>query len=94
MQSFDEALTAGVPLVGIPMLADQWYNVERYASLKIGAGLLMEKLTEDLLANAINTVIDDPKYDILYGNCTVTLSITKCGIKDAVLQDFYVTQIG
>lgn len=61
LQSFDEALTAGVPIVGIPMLADQWYNVERYASLKIGVALLMEDLTEDILANAINTVIIDPR---------------------------------
>lgn len=61
LQSFDEAMIGGVPLVGIPMLGDQWYNVERYASLRIGVALLMEELTEDILVNAVNTVIDDPR---------------------------------
>lgn len=60
MQSFDEALAGGVPLVGIPMLGDQWYNVERYISLKIGVGI-SEDLTENSLVDAVNTVIDDPR---------------------------------
>ncbi|KAL0810812.1 hypothetical protein ABMA28_010124 [Loxostege sticticalis] len=59
LQSTDEAITAGVPLIGIPMLGDQWYNVEQYEYHKIGLQVDMETLTEEKLANAINTIIDN-----------------------------------
>ncbi|XP_050356426.1 UDP-glycosyltransferase UGT5-like [Nymphalis io] len=62
LQSTDEALTAGVPLVGIPILGDQWFNVEQYVKFNIGKGLLIDTLTEKQLIDAINTVIKDPSY--------------------------------
>ncbi|KAJ2940642.1 hypothetical protein O0L34_g14750 [Tuta absoluta] len=62
IQSTDEAITAGVPLVGIPMLGDQWYNVEKYVHLKIGVKLDMETLTEEKFKNAITTVINDESF--------------------------------
>ncbi|XP_049881031.1 UDP-glucosyltransferase 2-like [Pectinophora gossypiella] len=62
LQSTDEAITAGVPLVGIPMLGDQWYNTEKYVHLKIGIRLNAESVTEDEFRNAINNVIEDESY--------------------------------
>nr|XP_049706116.1 UDP-glycosyltransferase UGT5-like [Helicoverpa armigera]WRX06264.1 UGT33F2B [Helicoverpa armigera] len=62
LQSTDEAITAGVPMVGIPMLGDQWYNVERYEYHKIGIKVDLETLEEDKLRNAIITVIGDESY--------------------------------
>ncbi|KAJ8708417.1 hypothetical protein PYW07_010542 [Mythimna separata] len=62
LQSTEEAITAGVPLIGIPMFGDQWLNVERYVHHKIGIKLDMETLTEDDLRNAITTVIGDDSY--------------------------------
>ncbi|CAF4941885.1 unnamed protein product [Pieris macdunnoughi] len=62
LQSTDEAITAGVPLVGIPMLGDQWYNVELYEYHKIGQALYMETITEEKLLQAIHTVIDNISY--------------------------------
>ncbi|XP_046972581.1 UDP-glycosyltransferase UGT5-like [Vanessa cardui] len=62
LQSTDEALTAGVPLIGIPMLGDQWFNVEQYVKFNIGKQLAIETMTEEQLMDAIKTVIDDKSY--------------------------------
>ncbi|XP_045520031.1 UDP-glucosyltransferase 2-like [Pieris brassicae] len=62
LQSTDEAINSGVPLIGIPMLADQWYNVEFYEHLKIGIGLDIETITREKLLKAIETVISDKSY--------------------------------
>ncbi|CAH2098363.1 unnamed protein product [Euphydryas editha] len=62
LQSTDEALTAGVPLIGIPMLGDQWYNVERYVKLNIGKGLLMETISKEKLIDTIQTVIENRSF--------------------------------
>ncbi|CAG4992130.1 unnamed protein product [Colias eurytheme] len=62
LQSTDEAITAGVPLVGIPMLGDQWYNVDYYRYHRIGVVLEFETLSVDALDKAINTVVNDKSY--------------------------------
>ncbi|KAL0810822.1 hypothetical protein ABMA28_010134 [Loxostege sticticalis] len=62
IQSTDEAITAGVPLIGIPMLGDQWYNVEQYTYHKIGLRLDMETLSEENFKNAVEEVIKDKSY--------------------------------
>ncbi|XP_041971707.1 UDP-glucosyltransferase 2-like [Aricia agestis] len=62
IQSTDEAITAGVPMVGLPMLADQWYNVEQFVFHGIGKALDIETLNEKDLMEAIKTVIEDKSY--------------------------------
>ncbi|KAJ0171757.1 hypothetical protein K1T71_012520 [Dendrolimus kikuchii] len=62
LQSTDEAISAGVPLIGIPMIADQWYNVEQYVHHKIGARLDMETLTKDKFKDTIQMIIGDESY--------------------------------
>ncbi|CAD0205775.1 unnamed protein product [Chrysodeixis includens] len=62
LQSTDESIAAGIPLIGFPMLADQWFNVEKYEYYKIGIGLDIETVTEESLKNAIKTVIEDESY--------------------------------
>lgn len=57
LQSTDEAIDSAVPLVGIPMLGDQWYNVNKYVELGIGEGLDPFTMTADDLVNAVNKVI-------------------------------------
>lgn len=39
------------------MIADQWYNVEKYVHHKIGLKLDISTLTKEGLINAIETVI-------------------------------------
>ncbi|OWR54293.1 UDP-glycosyltransferase UGT33B1 [Danaus plexippus plexippus] len=62
LQSTDEAINAGVPLIGLPMIADQWYNVEKYVHHKIGLKLDISTLTKEGLINAIETVITNNSY--------------------------------
>lgn len=62
LQSTEEAINAMVPLIGIPMLGDQWYNTEKYVHHKIGVQLDILNMDEKYLKNAIETVINDPRY--------------------------------
>ncbi|XP_050554464.1 UDP-glycosyltransferase UGT5-like [Spodoptera frugiperda] len=62
LQSTDEAIIAGVPLIGIPMFGDQRFNVERYVYHKIGVKLDMDTLTVEEFKNAIETVIGNESY--------------------------------
>ncbi|XP_050356521.1 UDP-glucosyltransferase 2-like isoform X2 [Nymphalis io] len=61
LQSTDEAINAGVPLIGIPMLADQWYNVQKYLRFEIGIQLDITSVTEDEFRNAVVTVAGDKR---------------------------------
>jgi UDP:flavonoid glycosyltransferase YjiC (YdhE family) len=60
------ALAAGVPLVVMPLFADQPQNARRVA--EVGAGVAVEPNRDDLdatvspLREAIRTVLDDPSY--------------------------------
>ncbi|XP_047519265.1 UDP-glycosyltransferase UGT5-like isoform X1 [Pieris napi] len=62
LQSMDEAMNAGIPLIGIPMFGDQWYNVESFEYHKIGLGVELDTITEEQLTTAIGTVINDKSY--------------------------------
>ncbi|CAH2230254.1 jg20003 [Pararge aegeria aegeria] len=62
LQSTDEALTAGVPLIGVPMLGDQWFNVEKYVIHNIGIKLSIETLTDEILKSSIENVIGNTSY--------------------------------
>ncbi|XP_022837626.1 UDP-glucuronosyltransferase 2B19-like [Spodoptera litura] len=62
LQSADEAITAGVPLIGVPMLGDQWYNVEKYVHHGIGLQLDLLSMTEDDFKNAILTIVNNDSF--------------------------------
>ncbi|VVC87817.1 unnamed protein product [Leptidea sinapis] len=62
LQSLEEAINAAVPLIGIPLYADQWYNVEKIVYRKIGLQLEFPELQEEHLKRAIETVLNDTSY--------------------------------
>ncbi|XP_063542107.1 UDP-glucosyltransferase 2-like [Cydia strobilella] len=62
LQSTDETITGGVPVIGIPMLGDQFYNVNKYVVHKIGKKLCFEDLNEDMLGSGIKDVIENKSY--------------------------------
>ncbi|XP_059058836.1 UDP-glucosyltransferase 2-like [Achroia grisella] len=62
LQSTEEAIVAGVPLVGIPLKVDQFGNVENYVRHKIGVKLLLHNFSEETFRDAIYTVLNDNSY--------------------------------
>ncbi|CAG9792443.1 unnamed protein product [Diatraea saccharalis] len=62
LQSTDEAITGEVPLIGIPMFADQWYNVEQYVHHGIGVRVDMETINEYKFRNAIKEILNNDSY--------------------------------
>ena len=59
LQSTDEGISAGVPLLGIPQHWDQWYNAEHYVIHNIGRRITLNDLTEDALRTAIQDILDN-----------------------------------
>ncbi|KAG8268484.1 UDP-glucuronosyltransferase 1-1 [Homalodisca vitripennis] len=57
-----EAIHAGVPTVGIPIFADQPYNIKFAEHRGIGVKHTFNTLSEETIYTAINTVLNNPKY--------------------------------
>ncbi|XP_049859784.1 UDP-glucosyltransferase 2-like [Schistocerca gregaria] len=62
LQSFNEATYYGVPLIGIPFMGDQHYNVEKFVAAEIGYRLQFRHVTKDTVLEAIRTVLGNPRY--------------------------------
>lgn len=61
LQSMEETIDRGVPVVVIPFFGDQTANAEKIESLGIGKRLSLEDLTTETLKKNIFEVIKDPK---------------------------------
>ncbi|XP_075217447.1 UDP-glucosyltransferase 2-like [Lycorma delicatula] len=57
-----EVINAGVPVVGIPMFADQSGNVKSVVNKGIGVEVDYFDITEETFYNAVNKVTSDPSY--------------------------------
>ncbi|APO14006.1 EGT [Plodia interpunctella granulovirus] len=62
VQSTDEAIDSGVPLIGLPMMGDQFFNVKRYTDLGIGIGVDVLNLEREQLERKIVQVVNDDQY--------------------------------
>lgn len=61
LQSTEEALLNGVPLIAIPFIGDQGFNARSIEKLGVGLRLDFQTLTEDKFHSSILEVIKNPK---------------------------------
>ncbi|EZA57757.1 UDP-glucuronosyltransferase 1-9 [Ooceraea biroi] len=58
-----EAIACGVPMIGIPLFADQRININNYVNKKVAISLKsIDDVTEEKLTSALNTILKDPSY--------------------------------
>ncbi|XP_069670446.1 UDP-glucosyltransferase 2-like [Periplaneta americana] len=57
-----EAIYAGVPMVGIPIMADQPFNVKNCVSKGVAVQLDYDSITTENVLKALNNVLHDPSY--------------------------------
>ena len=62
VNSVTEALSAGVPMVVIPIFADQPYSGLRVADLGVGQFIDLPDLTAERIRMAVRAVLDDDRY--------------------------------
>jgi len=61
LQSFQEAVYHGVPMLGIPFFADQKYNAKKIITEEIGLQLPFKEITKQTLLTSINAVLSNTK---------------------------------
>jgi len=61
MQSLQEAVYHGVPMLGIPFFCDQKYNAKKIATEEIGLHLPFEEVTKQTLLTSINDILSNAK---------------------------------
>ncbi|KAJ8667291.1 hypothetical protein QAD02_008953 [Eretmocerus hayati] len=60
--STQEAIHFGVPLIGIPLFADQYLNIETYVKKNVAVRTNFDDITEETLTSALNLVLKNPLY--------------------------------
>ncbi|KAJ8878991.1 hypothetical protein PR048_019597 [Dryococelus australis] len=61
LQSTEEAVHMGVPIIGIPFFSDQEYNVRRITEKGIGVKLDIKDLSKEKILDALKRVMDDQR---------------------------------
>jgi UDP:flavonoid glycosyltransferase YjiC (YdhE family) len=57
MLSSQEAVYHGVPIVGMPFIADQFSNIVKLAARGVGVELVYHTLSKQSVLNAVHTVL-------------------------------------
>ncbi|KAL2712905.1 UDP-glucuronosyltransferase 3A2-like [Vespula squamosa] len=59
LQSTEEAIHYGVPLIGIPILFDQHYNVKRMVTIGVAKHLHLDNITEKIFHDSIHDMFNN-----------------------------------
>ncbi|KAJ9597675.1 hypothetical protein L9F63_011477, partial [Diploptera punctata] len=62
LQSTEEAINFQVPVIGFPFTVDQNLNIKWITDFQAGIKLDINTVTKDILLEALNAVIFEPKY--------------------------------
>ena len=57
-----QAMSMGVPIIGIPAIHDQEFNLNRVEALGLGIQLSERKFKPKHLTDAVNRILNDEKY--------------------------------
>lgn len=57
-----EALNCGVPILGIPVFADQMLNIETNAAKGLATYVSYDNITEESISEALIPLLEDPRY--------------------------------
>lgn len=57
-----EALYYGIPMIGVPLFADQPRNIEAFVAKNMSIKLGLSDITEKSLDAALQAILFDPKY--------------------------------
>lgn len=57
-----EALYYGIPMIGVPIFADQPRNVASFVAKNMSIQLQLEDISEETVDTALKAILFDPKY--------------------------------
>lgn len=57
-----EAIAYGVPMIGMPLFADQFLNIDAYVARNIAVKVNVNEISEEDLDAALNAVLCNPIY--------------------------------
>ena len=64
-----EAIYHGIPVICIPIQGDQRDNAKRLEVKGVGLQLELSSLTSHVLVEAVNTLLEDKRYALIYWIC-------------------------
>ncbi len=61
INGLNEAIMAGLPIVGIPLCCDQFLNIDRVVARGLGLSVKINELSAAKLSDTINQVASQPQ---------------------------------